>query len=266
VARGERRAGAPPVLLWVHYVEPHAPYRLHGEHAAALGIARGDVPATDRYDTEIAAVDAEVGRLLAGWERFAGGRGLVVFTADHGEAFGEDGEHGHGRVLHDATLRVPLGFVWRGRIPSARLAAPVSLLDVAPTLLGLLGLEPHPFFAGGDHSARLFAGREPAASALCVEAHKGAVQSRERADRLRRAGLLEVGHLADGVLEVLSVLSGRRRLYPAPPAPARPAGAPSPGLQRCLQEIRAGLERGDQFPAPELDAESIDRLRALGYL
>ena len=45
-----------------------------------------------------------------------------------------------------------------------------------------------------------------------------------------------------------------------------PASPPSPELAACLEEIRTGLAAADRVPAPELDAESIEELRSLGYL
>lgn len=269
-----RRAAEPtrPLLLWVHYVEPHAPYRLHERFAERLGVDPRRASAADRYDTEIAAVDAEVGRLLAGWDRLSPGRPrLTVLLADHGEAFGERGEQGHGRVLHAATLDVPLGFVQPGRIRAATLAHPVSTLDVAPTVLGLLGLPPHPGFRGRDLTP-LFDGGAIAPAPLCLQAHRGAVQSVQAADRARRAGLLEVGLLAAERLEVLALGRRERRLLDhAEQRGGRnlrvePASPPSPELVACLDEIRAGLAAADLAPAPELDPESIEELRALGYL
>jgi arylsulfatase A-like enzyme len=271
----ERRRGAEPtrpLLLWVHYVEPHAPYRLHERFAERLGIDPRRATASDRYDTEIAAVDAEVGRLLAGWERISPERPrLTVLLADHGEAFGERGEQGHGRVLHPPTLDVPLGFVQPGRIRAAAIAAPVSTLDVAPTVLGLLGLPPHPAFRGRDLTPLLDGGAIDGA-ALCLQAHRGAVQSVQAAARARRAGLLEVGRLAGEQLEVLALGRRERRIVDLGEDRAGrglrvdPASPPSPELAACLEEIRTGLAAADRIPAPELDSESIEELRALGYL
>jgi choline-sulfatase len=267
-----RRAEEPdrPFLLWVHYVEPHAPYRLHRRFAARLGIDPQQAGASDRYDTEIAAVDAEVGRLLAGLDGLPGGRDrLTVFTADHGEAFGEDGEFGHGRVLHAATLAVPLVFTAPERIAPGSSPAAASTLDVAPTSLGLLGLPTHPYFRGRD-LAPVIRGEvdAPPTAAVCLQAHKGAVQSVQQAERARRAGLLEVGRIDDGWLEAVHVASGRRRRLPIGGREGAPAfgGDPSPELAACLEEVRAGLIENDRFVPPDLDAETVDQLRALGYL
>jgi arylsulfatase A-like enzyme len=269
-----QRAAEPtrPLLLWVHYVEPHAPYRLHERFAERLGIDPRRASASDRYDTEIAAVDAEVGRLLSGWDRISSERPrLTVLLADHGEAFGERGEQGHGRVLHAPTLDVPLGFVQPGRIRATTVSAAVSTLDVGPTVLGLLGLPPHPGFRGRDLTP-LLEGGAIAGSPLCLQAHRGAVQSVQAADRARRAGLLEVGRLSGERLEVLALGRRERRLLDLGEDRAGrslrvdPASPPSPELTACLDEIRAGLAAADRAPAPELDAESIEELRALGYL
>ena len=89
-----------PFLLWAHYVEPHEPYRFQRQFADRLGIdgRRQEVPPTDRYDTEVAWVDARTGDFLdAVFERVPRRETLVVFVADH-VVGGEDGHHGR-RVL-----------------------------------------------------------------------------------------------------------------------------------------------------------------------
>ena len=95
--------GDQPALLWVHLFEPHAPY----DAEPARGTGGRDLPASIRYDDEVARADVELGRLLAGLgERAASA--LVIVAGDHGEAFGEHGEIAHSVFLYDTTLRVPL--------------------------------------------------------------------------------------------------------------------------------------------------------------
>jgi len=122
-----------PVLLWAHFYEPHFAYLPPEPFAARFA---------DPYDGEIAACDAELGRLLAGLDAAGrAGRRLVIVTSDHGEAFGEHGEATHGVFVYEATQHVPL--VLHGTdVPSARLTGPVSLVDVAPTILHWAGLPP----------------------------------------------------------------------------------------------------------------------------
>jgi arylsulfatase A-like enzyme len=88
-----------------------------------------------RYDQNIRVVDDEVARLLDA----VGPNATVVFFSDHGEEFWDHGffEHGHG--FGDELLRVPLA-IRSPHLPAGRVAAPVSLLDVTPTVLDLLGL------------------------------------------------------------------------------------------------------------------------------
>ena len=71
---------------------------------------------------------------------------VVVFTADHGEAFFEHGFHGHGKDLHDETTRIPLLVRGSRRRPLAQgvVASPASLVDVGPTLARLTGVRPSP--------------------------------------------------------------------------------------------------------------------------
>ena len=63
---------------------------------------------------------------------------VIVFASDHGEAFGEHGEISHGLFVYDTTLRVPLVIAGAG-VPARAIGTPVSLVDVSPTVLALLG-------------------------------------------------------------------------------------------------------------------------------
>lgn len=121
-----------PFFLWVHLFEPHAPYL----------DASSSRPVLDRYDEEIATADREVGRLLAALGPVRGST-LIVAAGDHGEAFGEHGEYAHSLFVYDTTLRVPLvmngpGVTGAGA-PGRRFAEAVTLADVAPTVMRLLG-------------------------------------------------------------------------------------------------------------------------------
>jgi thioredoxin-like negative regulator of GroEL len=124
-------------FLWVHLFEPHSPYEppepFRSRHAGRP------------YDGEIAAVDAQVGRLLAALPSHT----LIVLAGDHGEALGEGGEQQHGLLLGDATLHVPLILAGPG-VPVGVLDQPVSLVDVAPTLLRILELPADPGMDGRD--------------------------------------------------------------------------------------------------------------------
>jgi hypothetical protein len=95
--------------------------------------------AASRYDREAEAELAELGRLLEGLATVAGSRPIiVVLVADHGEALGERGYRHHTRFLYDFLVRVPF-LIRAPGLASQTIREPVSLLDVAPTLLALVG-------------------------------------------------------------------------------------------------------------------------------
>jgi arylsulfatase A-like enzyme/Flp pilus assembly protein TadD len=125
-----------PFFAFVHFYDPHEPYRPPQPFAA-----RHAHP----YDGEIAFADAQLGRLLGALAESGRDRDLVVVvTADHGEALGEHGEDTHGIFVYQATLRVPLvvgGAGLRGAERGVRIAEPVSLTRVAATLLAQAGIE-----------------------------------------------------------------------------------------------------------------------------
>ena len=116
-------------FLWVHLFEPHAPY----------GDPRSGRPAVERYRDDVAEADRQVARVIDALSS-AAPHTLVVVAADHGEAFGEHGEIAHSIFVYDTTLRVPLIVAGPG-VPQRKIDAPVSLVDVAPTILTLLGVQ-----------------------------------------------------------------------------------------------------------------------------
>lgn len=272
---GELRRDSPdrPFLLWVHYVEPHAPYRTQTAFTGALGYGgRRDLAPAERYDTEIAFADHSIGELLAGVSKLASGEDTIVaFAGDHGESLGEHGYWGHGRHLYENNLRVPMGIAWEGKLQPQVVSAPATLLDLAPTVLGLIGY-PALREARGFDWTPVLRGREPAPHrAAYFQAHKGAVQSLEDARRARRRGLLEVALLVGGRKETLRLRGGERWLIDVASDPgdqrnlADRRSAPSPDLRRWQQLVEQGLISADQLPPPTLDRETEEQLRALGY-
>ena len=92
------------------------------------------------YDEEISYTDLHVGRFLdALEERGVMERALVVFVSDHGEELWEHGGFEHGHVFYQELLHVPLVF-WAPPVRPLRIEAPVSQVDVLPTVLDALGL------------------------------------------------------------------------------------------------------------------------------
>ena len=155
----EALAPGAPVFLWLHLFDPHGPYVAPRAFQAFFPLDEGDQfrKRRARYDAEIRYADAELGRLLAAFEALApGSPPLVMVTSDHGEGLSDHGWPDHNRTLYEEELRVPWVLHWPGRVPAgARPAQPAHLVDVAPTLLGLLGIEPAEAFEGRDWSGLL---------------------------------------------------------------------------------------------------------------
>jgi len=125
--------GDAPFFAWVHLFDPHKPYSPPPEFEQRFP--------GDPYLGEIAYVDSQVARLREHLVRHDQlDDTLIVVTADHGEGCGEHGEVTHALLTYQSTLHVPL--IWRHPVLAAatRVTIPVSLVDVAPTVLGLLEL------------------------------------------------------------------------------------------------------------------------------
>jgi arylsulfatase A-like enzyme len=255
---------ARPFFAWLHFSEPHAPYRMHPRFADRLGIPRLLPRERDRYDTEIAAVDDAVDALLVALARrgLLDGQIIVAFAADHGEAFGEHGEWGHGRHLWDTTLRIPMAVWWPGKLQPRVVEAPATILDLAPTLLGLLELPVPSAFKGFDWSRE----EEPAPlRQLVFEAHKSAVLLGDRS-AARAGGLLELAVLDRGIKTVTRLMDGEVFSHDlnADPGELRPLESPHAFPSVLLDRVRQRL--GAAKPPPPLNDEIARRLRSLGYL
>jgi arylsulfatase len=120
-------------FLWIHDMDTHSP--------PTEGNPYRGKPGWDRYDAEVRWVDEAVQRLRAKLDALGIlDQVLFIFTADHGEAFGEHQLSGHQDVIYDEVLRVPLIVQYPGMGRTGRVAAPVALLDVNPTIGELAGL------------------------------------------------------------------------------------------------------------------------------
>jgi len=141
----------PPVFLWVHLYDAHWPHDVHPE------LADGPFAGVASYDGDIAFADLQVGRLLADLAaRGMAERTVVIVAGDHGEGLQDHGEIEHGYTLTRESLHVPLIIRWPGRIAAGRrVSAVVSLADITPTVLDLVGGEPLPVATGHTLAAAL---------------------------------------------------------------------------------------------------------------
>jgi arylsulfatase A-like enzyme len=166
-----------PFFLWLHYVNPHAPYTPPAPYDTAFLGARANegpalpvvasfrggiprqwaVPGRNRlgfyvaqYDGEIAVADEQVGKVLAALDQSRVKDGTVVLlTSDHGESLGEHGYFfDHGEDVFDPSLRIPLVVRVPGVRGGQRLDTLASTLDVVPTLLDAVKVSYPPELSG----------------------------------------------------------------------------------------------------------------------
>lgn len=119
---------------WVHFFDPHFPYNPPSPYKERF--------VSDPYDGEIAFVDEQVGKIVGKLRDYGLlQRTLVIIAGDHGEAFGEKEETGHGVFLYEPTMRVPLILYAENRLPSGRVVkSRVRLIDIPSSVLDFLGL------------------------------------------------------------------------------------------------------------------------------
>ncbi|HEX9619944.1 MAG TPA: sulfatase [Polyangiaceae bacterium] len=153
-----------PFFAWAHYMDPHDQYQRHAMCPKEWGRSN-----RDRYDCEVLFTDHHIGEFLKfaekqpWWERTA-----VIVTADHGEAFGEHDMWKHAFELWEVLVRVP----WLFKVPGAeprRIDAPRTHIDMAPTIVDLMGIEPLPGFMGKSLVPELFGAPAPQRDVIVLE-------------------------------------------------------------------------------------------------
>jgi arylsulfatase A-like enzyme len=134
------RGRTPPWMLWVHYYDPHEPYRIPDPAPPGLTPRRAYLGEVELTDREIARFFDALGPTLD--------ETAIVVTADHGEAFGEHGVFFHSTDLFDEQIRVPMWVCPPRSWSRAPPQAVASLVDVAPTMLDFAGIPRPDSFMG----------------------------------------------------------------------------------------------------------------------
>jgi arylsulfatase A-like enzyme/Tfp pilus assembly protein PilF len=241
-----------PFFAWVHLYEPHAPYAPPEPFATRF--------AAHPYDGEIAEADLQLGRLLQALE--ADGRAartVVAVTGDHGEELGEHGELTHGLLLYEPALHVPVLLRAPGMLPAGWVVdSPASLVDLAPTLLGLLeqGWDPGGLKRDGRNlAAKLGRREEPDAVDVYAESEYPASFGWSPTQALRRGSLKYIAAPRAELYDLTVDASEKRNLAQERAADAAP-----------MASSLAAIHPGEAKAAPELDEETRAKLASLGYL
>ena len=279
VIRGWKKEieAADPFFLYLHFNDPHGPYRRHDrwyrDPAAenAPPIPKGG-KAVLRYDSEIGYVDDVLAQIF---EEFRLGENtIVIIVSDHGQAFGDHGKRGHGpnTGLMGVVNRVlMLVHAPAHGVGSAVVADPVSLVDVAPTLLEMIGHAGLP----GDRPGRSLV---PFLRSDAPDREQRLVTLRERplyahvVDKGRAGrpeGTRAVMH--DGWKLVDTRLGPELYHIAEDPKENEELSAAQPQQLARLQALLATHHPPSEVrakpPAPkvELDAADLEKLRMLGY-
>jgi arylsulfatase A-like enzyme/tetratricopeptide (TPR) repeat protein len=251
-----REGDGRPLFVWVHYFDPHHPYAPPEPH-------RTRHPGKP-YLGEIAAMDEQLGRLVAAFDERVSGPRAIVVAGDHGEGLGDHGESQHGNLLYQSTMHVPLVVVGPGVAPGVD-DTPVSVRSVFDSVLDLAGLT-------GDGSRS-----QPQAEVVLGEAMKPflaygwqpqvmAVAGRRKAIR---SGALEVYDVVADPRETKDLGAGAAlpravrdalRDYPVP-APGAPPAAVTLGEEERRRLASLGYVGGAAAPPVRKDApRPIDRV------
>jgi hypothetical protein len=136
-AEGLKVLAQPPYFVWLHYFDVHEHHQIDVPRALLDQVHDGGSPAIHKYRALLRAIDGEVGRVLDALDK---DKTIVIFASDHGEALSDDPRllDTHGVVAYGPLVRIPLAIRVPG-VPPARRDDPVTLVDLAPTLLGLVG-------------------------------------------------------------------------------------------------------------------------------
>lgn len=280
-------------FLYLHYMDPHPPWAPPSQLLArtdpgspapdpvqltrAMMVANlvpPDAPTRAAmeavYDAEVAAVDLELRALFEflGKQRFLEST-VVVITADHGEGFGAHGHFGHANTLYEELIRVPLLMVLPGQSTGRVVDEPVSLIDVAPTLLDLAGIEApasfegrslRPLFEAGlvDRLAARFSPGAPVISELPNLPTQAKAGVRPRHTLAIRQGNRKVVRAFDGTHEAFDLAHD--------PIEQRPDPTGEDRLTTALDEFVARHAAVPAAPKRAVDPETASRLQALGYV
>ena len=242
-----------PFFGWVHLYDAHAPYDPPEPFAARYKASP--------YDGEIAYVDACIGRLVTALERSGRlDRTLIAVVSDHGESLGEHGEQEHGMFLYESVLHIP----WIVRLPGRAHAGTVvneqvRAIDVLPTLAAIAGVPMAR--VDGESVAPSIDGKprrdSPSsyAETFYPKWHYGWSELKSlRGDRWKyvAAPKPEVYDLRGDPAERRNVVLDR--------------GSLAAGMSAELARIESGFGAGAVTDAPKPDADTLARLRSLGYV
>ena len=274
-----------PFFLWLHFMDPHSPYYPQEESLRSLGIDldasrarylnscwnRGDIgpnrlmryreEVISLYDAGIRSVDSQIGRFVDGLQR----RGLwkncaLAITADHGEEFLEHrGRYHSPSKLTEELIHVPL-LIGGGKPvgPNVR-KAPVSLVDLAPTLFDAIGIPSPDTFRGRSFLTQPQDADSSHASIVesvgtCTNPFESSQRRGARLLAIRESDYKLVIDFASSQENLFDLKNDPGELHPLPPEIEKPVRRRM--LKRANEHLAQSVE--SRSPALRLDAQLRD--------
>lgn len=243
-----------PFFLFLHFFDAHIHYVPHPPFTTAYP--------DDPYAGEIAYVDNCIGRVLDRLRELGlYDNTLVIVVGDHGESLGEHGETAHGFFIYHSTLHVPLIIRAPGCGQGLQLDGNVSLADIAPSVLDMLGLKTPVQMEGLSLRAALEGGAAPDSQRpLYCESMDPATD-----------GCSALHGIVEGGWKY--ILAPRQELYDLARDPgeltnlADKQPALAQRLRHRLEEMLKKMEKSAvQFSPAAVDQETVKRLQSLGYV
>lgn len=296
-----RRAGGDerPLFLFLHFTDPHSPYLPHPgllpgeEPPGRFSGIREDLHKMDAtpieelteddfarikylYSGEVRYCDLHIGRLfqsLNDLEKVREMSSLIIVTADHGEGLWSHEERDHGRDLFEEQIHVPLmiRYPGMGKGDGMRIATPISLVDLPPTILAACGLPVPEQFMGHD-LAPLIQGIDRGRahdfiySELLLDNNNLETMINGRRKVIRDRSVAphrdEAFHLFDLDLDP----GEQKNLLNDRGASIEWSGTIKKALRKWGDAVKSGQVQSQEIDLNDLDEETLNNLRALGYL
>jgi len=292
---------ASPFLMFVNFIEPHAPYTSSGEFMGAYvddpgagpdgndtqDYYLGQLPWGDTefrhmralYDAEILYTDHQIGRIIERLKRDNLWNDTVfIVTSDHGENIGEHGHMEHYFSLHEPAVRIPLLIRYPPAFaPGSEDDDPAQLTDIYPTLCNLLNLDTGNS-QGVDLLERGARTDRPVLMEFYWPSQALACYGEDWDNPVLNRWKRHLRAVVYGSDKLIWASDGDHELYDL---------AADPGEERNLAKLPEGVARTESLTAlldslieryywpspedhkaggPELDEETREALRSLGYL